>query len=107
MFPPLAFFAPRPSIAVWLRAGRVRLRIFYTTSAGIEAIMGFKDLSKKNVPHVDTPAQAAARAEAAADVKAKADARTAANAAQREGKAQQGAAKPGHAKETKGGPTHT
>jgi hypothetical protein len=70
--------------------------------------MGFKDLSKKNVPpHVDTPAQAAARAEAAADVKAKADARTAANAAQREGKPQQGAARPGHAKETKGGPTHT
>jgi hypothetical protein len=92
---------------VWLRAGRVRLES-HDQRAGIEAIMGFKDLSKKNVPpHVDTPAQAAARAEAAADVKAKADARTAA-AAQREGTPQQDAAKPGHvAKETKGGPTHT
>ena len=68
--------------------------------------MGFKDLSNKNAPpHVDTPAQAAARAEAAADLKAKADARTAAAA---QGKPHQDAAKPGHAaKETKGGPTHT
>ena len=67
--------------------------------------MSFKDLSEANVPpRVDTTAQAEARAQAAADLKAKA----ARAAAQREGKRQKGAAKPGHAaKETKGGgPTH-
>ena len=44
--------------------------------------MGFSDAFKKRTePHVDTPAQAKARAEAAADVKAKADAKIARAAA--------------------------
>jgi len=72
--------------------------------------MSFSDLSKKKVePHVDTPAQAEARAQAAAHVKSKVDAKAARAAAQREGKkAQQGAAKPGDAATVaKGGPPHT
>jgi hypothetical protein len=49
--------------------------------------MGFKDLGDKGAaPHVDTPAQAEARAQAVADVKAKSDAKAAKNATQREGK---------------------
>jgi hypothetical protein len=53
--------------------------------------MGFKDLSNKSVtPHVDTPAQAEARAHAVDDLKAKADAKAAKAAAQPQ--------------ETKGGP---
>lgn len=48
--------------------------------------MSFHDLYKKTEPHVDTPAQAEARAQAMADVKAKADAKTARAAAQRETK---------------------
>ena len=40
--------------------------------------MSFSDLFKKGTePHVDTPAQAKARADAAATVKAKADAKSA------------------------------
>jgi hypothetical protein len=71
--------------------------------------MSFKDLGKKDAaPHVDTPAQAEARAQAAADVKTKADARAARAAAHRQGKRQQDVAKPGAAaKEKKDGPTHT
>lgn len=47
--------------------------------------MSFKDLGEKNVaPHVDTPAQAEARAAAVADLKAKADAKAAKAAAHRE-----------------------
>ncbi len=70
--------------------------------------MSFKELSKKSVsPHVDTPAQAEARAQAAADVKTKADAKAAKNATQREAKAQQAGTKPGAANATKGGPTQT
>jgi hypothetical protein len=68
--------------------------------------MSFKDLgNKKAAPHVDTPAQAEARAQAAADVKTKADAKAARAAAQREGKRQQDATKPAKAaneKEKKG-----
>lgn len=49
--------------------------------------MSFSDIFKKNAePHVDTPAQAKARADAAAEVKAKADAKAAKNAAARTGK---------------------
>jgi hypothetical protein len=48
--------------------------------------MSFSDLGKKTEPHVDSPAQAEARAAAAADVKAKADAKTARAAVQREAK---------------------
>lgn len=71
--------------------------------------MSFKDLGDKDAaPHVDTPAQAEARAQAAADVKTRADAKAARAATNREGKRQQDAAKPGAAaKERKGGPTHT
>jgi hypothetical protein len=55
--------------------------------------MSFKDLETKNAaPHVDTPAQAEARAAAAADLKTKNDAKAAKNASQREAKAKQGAA---------------
>lgn len=44
--------------------------------------MGFSDAFKKRTePHVDSPAQAKARAEAVATVKAKADARIARDAA--------------------------
>jgi hypothetical protein len=44
--------------------------------------MSFSDAFKKTPePHVDTPAQAKARADAVADVKAKADAKTAKAAA--------------------------
>jgi hypothetical protein len=65
--------------------------------------MGFKDLSSKNPKqHVDTPAQAEARAQAAADLKAKGDARAAKAAAQRDAKQPQDA--PGAGKEAKGGP---
>jgi hypothetical protein len=93
-----------PSIAVWLCFSPVTLHV-HTTSAGIEVIMGFKDLGDKNAaPHVDTPAQAEARAQATADLKAKADAKAAKNAAQREGKPHQDPAKPGPAKDAKGGP---
>ena len=49
--------------------------------------MSFADaFKKKTEPHVDTPAQAKARADAAAEVKAKADAKTARAATAREGK---------------------
>jgi hypothetical protein len=49
--------------------------------------MGFADIYKKTTePHVDTPAQAKARADAAAEVKAKADAKTARAAAARAAK---------------------
>jgi len=63
--------------------------------------MSFSDLYNKAAPHVDSPAQAEARAQAAADVKAKADARAARAAEHREGKKAPEADKP------KGGPTHT
>ncbi len=58
--------------------------------------MSFKDLENKQAtPHVDTPAQAEARAQAVADVKAKADAKVAKAAAHRDAtKSQQGAPKP-------------
>lgn len=67
--------------------------------------MSFKDLSSKNVaPHVDTPAQAEARAQAAADLKTRVDAKAARAAARRAAKhhdpAKPGPAAPG----TKGGP---
>ena len=49
--------------------------------------MGFSDAFKKRTePHVDTPAQAKARADATTEVKAKADAKTARDAAVRAGK---------------------
>jgi hypothetical protein len=49
--------------------------------------MSFSDIFKKKTePHVDTPAQAKARADAAAEVKGKADAKTAKAAAARAGK---------------------
>lgn len=69
--------------------------------------MSFKDLEKKNAaPHVDTPAQAEARAAAAADLKTKTDAKAARNAAQREAKSKAVSAKPGAAaSEPKGPPT--
>jgi len=64
--------------------------------------MSFKDLANRtNAPHVDTPAQAEARAAATADLKAKADAKAAKNATQREAKPKEDAGKPA-AKETKG-----
>ena len=71
--------------------------------------MSFSDLSKKKVePHVDTPAQAEARAQAVADVKAKADAKAAKAAVQRESKkAPQGATKTPDADKAKGGPTRS
>lgn len=51
--------------------------------------MGFSDAFKKNTePHVDTPAQAKARADAVADVKAKADAKIARAAAGKAGKSE-------------------
>jgi hypothetical protein len=67
--------------------------------------MSFKDLSSKNVaPHVDTPAQAEARAQAVADQKTRVDAKAAKAAARRAAK--HDPAKPGPAAtETKGGPT--
>ncbi len=56
--------------------------------------MGFKDLGNKSAsPHVDTPAQAEARAAATADLKAKSDAKAAKNATQREAKAKPAGAK--------------
>ncbi|BDG05632.1 hypothetical protein [Anaeromyxobacter oryzae] len=69
--------------------------------------MSFKDLEKKNAaPHVDTPAQAEARAAAAADLKAKTDAKAARNAAQRDAKSKHEPAKAGAAAhEPKGAPT--
>lgn len=49
--------------------------------------MSFADTFKKKVePHVDTPAQAEARAKAAADVQAKADAKAARAVAHAAGK---------------------
>src|SRR5512140_3466281 len=49
--------------------------------------MSFNDLGKKDAPqHVDTPAQAEARAAAVADLKTKADAKAAKAATQREAK---------------------
>ncbi len=75
----------------------------------IETTMSFSDLSKKNAqPHVDTPAQAEARAQAAADMKAKADARAAKAAAHRAGKtARRDTPKAGSAgDDPKGGPPH-
>jgi hypothetical protein len=61
-----------------------------------ESLMSFKDLGNKDAaPHVDTPAQAEARAAAVADLKAKADAKAAKNATQREAKdSDKGAATP-------------
>lgn len=56
--------------------------------------MSFSDLGKKTEPHVDTPAQAEARAQAMEDVKAKADAKSARAATQREGKKAADGAKP-------------
>lgn len=48
--------------------------------------MSFNDLGNKNAPpHVDTPAEAEARAQAATDRKAKADARAAHAATKRAG----------------------
>ncbi len=57
--------------------------------------MSFADTFKKKVePHVDTPAQAEARANAVADIRAKADAKAAKAAAQGPGKkAEDGAPK--------------
>ena len=71
--------------------------------------MSFSDLSKKKVePHVDTPAQAEARAQAVADVKAKADAKAAKAAVQRESKkAPQGGAKSPDADKAKVGSTRS
>lgn len=67
--------------------------------------MGFKDLDKKNAaPHVDTPAQAEARAAAAADLKTKTDAKAAKNAAQREARSKPEGAKSGAAAD-EAGPT--
>jgi hypothetical protein len=65
--------------------------------------MSFNDLGKKSTePHVDTPAQAEARAQAAVDLKAKADAKTAKNAARREkSQAPAAGAKPTHGSPTK------
>ncbi|HEX9052244.1 MAG TPA: hypothetical protein VF841_17075 [Anaeromyxobacter sp.] len=63
--------------------------------------MSFKDLGNKNAkPHVDTPAQAEARAAAVADLKAKADAKAAKAAADRAAEK----AKAAGAKEPQGGP---
>jgi hypothetical protein len=55
--------------------------------------MSFSDtFKKKTEPHVDTPAQAKARADATAEVKAKADAKTAKAATARAGKKAEDAA---------------
>lgn len=60
--------------------------------------MGFKDLGTKGAaPHVDTPAQAEARAAAVADLKAKTDAKAAKSAAQRDARAKGGGPKEGAA----------
>lgn len=56
--------------------------------------MSFSNLGKKTEPHVDTPAQAEARAQAMEDVKAKATAKSAKAATQREGKKTADAGKP-------------
>jgi len=62
--------------------------------------MSFNDLFNKSTePHVDTPAQAQARADAVAEVKAKADAKTAKAAVARTGK------KAEHAAPAAAGPT--
>jgi hypothetical protein len=65
--------------------------------------MSFNDLGNKAIePHVDTPAQAEARAQAAVDLKAKADAKTAKNAARRDkSKAPEAGAKPAQGSPTK------
>lgn len=68
--------------------------------------MSFKDLGVKNAaPHVDTPAQAEARAQAVADVKAKADAKAAKSAARRQAEGSKApptaANEPGHGAEKK------
>ena len=64
--------------------------------------MSFKDLGNRNAaPHMDTPAQAEARAHAAADVKAKADAKAARAVAHRDGKRRQEEARPGSAEKGK------
>jgi hypothetical protein len=67
--------------------------------------MSFSDLSKDRAqPHVDTPAQAEARAQAMADMRAKADAKVARAAVQRESKK---AVKVLDADKVKAGPTYT
>ncbi|MFL5260863.1 MAG: hypothetical protein ACJ79R_13485 [Anaeromyxobacteraceae bacterium] len=56
-------------------------------NAGSGENMGFADAFKKSTgPHVDSPAQAKARAEAAEEVKSKADAKVAKAAEKRAGK---------------------
>lgn len=63
--------------------------------------MSFNDLGKKDSePHVDTPAEAEARAQATVDLKAKADAKTAKNTAKRE-KASATGVKPAQSSPTK------